>query len=113
MSSRTRCSFWRHMAIVSSPMTVAATAGRASLGTATTWTPMPMTSRSLCRNWIPANARLMTAAMRDTQDFWATFMLPDDRLQITSLLARAANMVKDDEARKYLAAFAATLTAAK
>ena len=61
----------------------------------------------------PANARLMTAAMRDTQDFWATFMLPDDRLQITSLLARAANMVKDDEARKYLAAFAATLTAAK
>jgi hypothetical protein len=55
----------------------------------------------------------MTAAMRDTQDFWATFMLPDDRLQITSLLARATNMVKDDEARKYLAAFAATLTAAK
>jgi len=51
--------------------------------------------------------------MRDTQDFWATFMLPDDRLQITSLLARATNMVKDDEARKYLAAFAATLTAAK
>jgi hypothetical protein len=60
-----------------------------------------------------ANARLMTAAMSDTQDFWATFILPDDRMAIISLLARATNMVTDDRARKNLTAFAATLTAAK
>jgi hypothetical protein len=55
----------------------------------------------------------MTAAMRDTRDFWATFILPSDRTQIINQLARAANMVKDDEARQNFTAFAATLAAAK
>jgi hypothetical protein len=60
----------------------------------------------------PANARLITAAMRDNADFWASFILPDDRTQIIGLLAKATKMVGDEEARNNLTAFAATLAAA-
>ena len=41
MRAKTRCSFWRRMAIAASPMIAAATADPASPGTATTWTPTP------------------------------------------------------------------------
>ena len=61
----------------------------------------------------PANARLMTAAMRDTRDVWASYILPDDRTQIINLLTRAANMAKDEEVKKNLTAFNAALAAAK
>ncbi|SHJ31393.1 hypothetical protein SAMN05444159_0279 [Bradyrhizobium lablabi] len=61
----------------------------------------------------PANARLITAAMRDNADFRASFILPDDRTQIIGLLAKATKMVGDEEARNNLTAFAATLAAAK
>ena len=37
--------FWPRAAIAASRTTAAATAGRASRGTATTWTPMPTISR--------------------------------------------------------------------
>jgi hypothetical protein len=61
----------------------------------------------------PANARLMTAAMRDTSDVWATFIAPEDRRHLADVLATAETMVTDDEANEDLAAFAATLAAAK
>ncbi len=33
----------------------------------------------------PDNARLMSAALRDTRDVWASYLLPDDRRQIPRL----------------------------
>jgi hypothetical protein len=68
---------------------------------------------SVAEGMRPANARLMTAAMRDTRDVWATYILPNDRTQIISLLKNATNVVKDDEVQKNLTTFAATLAAAK
>jgi len=61
----------------------------------------------------PDNARLMSAAIRDTRDIWAAYLLRDDRTKILSLLTRAKGMVGDDEVKANLAAFADTLTAAK
>ena len=46
MPGNRRCSFWRRTAIAASPTTGAGMAGRASRGTATTWTPTPTTWRS-------------------------------------------------------------------
>ena len=45
-AGKPRCSSWPPTATAASPTTVAATAVRASRGTATTWTPTPTTSRS-------------------------------------------------------------------
>lgn len=59
----------------------------------------------------PANARLITAAMRDAQDVWARFILPDDRPRIVTLLVKVRDMVKDDEVRKNLAVVADCLSA--
>jgi hypothetical protein len=61
----------------------------------------------------PDNARLMSGAMKDTRDIWATYLLRDDRMKILSLLTRAKGMVGDDEVKANLVAFADTLTAAK
>lgn len=59
----------------------------------------------------PANARLITAAIRDTRDVWARFILPEDRPRIITLLAKVRDIVKDDEARNNLAAAADRLAA--
>jgi hypothetical protein len=67
---------------------------------------------SLAQGMRPANSRLMTAAMRDTRDVWARFILPKDRTQIIGLVTKIAGMVKDDETQSNLADFAATLAAA-
>ena len=61
----------------------------------------------------PANARLITAALRDTRDALATFILPNDRTQIIGLLTKAANIVKDDEVQTNLTVFAGALATAK
>ena len=55
----------------------------------------------------------MTAAMRDTRDVWATFILPNDRTQIIGIAKKESGMVKDDETKNNLADIAATLAAAK
>ena len=54
--SRTRCSSWPRAATAASPMTAAATAARASPGTATTWIPMPTTWPSLSKQLDLKNA---------------------------------------------------------
>jgi hypothetical protein len=59
----------------------------------------------------PANARLITAAMRDTRDVWARFILPNDRSRLIALLARTQDKVKDDEVREALAVVADRLSA--
>jgi hypothetical protein len=59
----------------------------------------------------PANARLITAALRDTRDDWAKLILPDDRSRIIILVAKVQAMVKDDEVHNNLAVFADRLSA--
>jgi len=59
----------------------------------------------------PANARQITAAMRDTRDVLAKFVLPDDRSRIITLLVKVENIVNDDEVRDNLAVFADRLRA--
>jgi len=59
----------------------------------------------------PANARPITAAMRDTRDVWTRFILPNDRSRIITLLAKAQDMVGDYQVRENLAVFADRLSA--
>ncbi len=57
----------------------------------------------------PANARLVAAAIRDTRDLWASYLLPQDRAHLMKLLAGLPKPVSDDTARVDLAAFVAAL----
>jgi hypothetical protein len=50
----------------------------------------------------PANARLVSAAIRDTGPVWATAILPADRPIILATLSKAESAIKDDETRKNL-----------
>jgi hypothetical protein len=61
----------------------------------------------------PDNARLMSAALKDTRNVWATYLLLDDRKQIISYLAKAIGLVTDDEVKADLVAVSDTLAAAK
>ncbi len=61
----------------------------------------------------PANARLVSAAIRDTGAVWATAILPADRSTILATLAKADAAVKDDETRNNLSSIEALLTEAK
>lgn len=61
----------------------------------------------------PVNARLVTAALRDTRVVWARFILPEDRNRIVAMIRSDDPMpVKDDEVQRNLAALAAALAAA-
>jgi hypothetical protein len=61
----------------------------------------------------PANARLLSAAIRDTSDAWVAGILPGDRPTILGMLAKANDASKDDETRKNLAALGTALANAK
>jgi hypothetical protein len=61
----------------------------------------------------PDNARLISAALKDTRDVWATYLLADDRRQILSYLVRATQIVTDDEVKANLVAVGGTLSAVK
>jgi hypothetical protein len=61
----------------------------------------------------PANARLLSAAIRDTSDAWAASILPGGRPTILGMLAKASDASKDDETRKNLAALGTALANAK
>jgi hypothetical protein len=61
----------------------------------------------------PDNARLMGAALKDTRNVWATYLLLDDRQQIISYLAKAIGLVTDDEVKADLVAVSDALTAGK
>jgi hypothetical protein len=60
----------------------------------------------------PANARLVAAAIRDTREVWASFLLPKDRARVIEGLAFYQKQVADETARADLADFAAALQAA-
>src|SRR5262249_43830617 len=57
----------------------------------------------------PANACLISAAVRDTRDAWAMDIFPKDRPLILNQLAQAQKAADDDEVQKNLAAFADAL----
>ena len=59
----------------------------------------------------PANVRLVTAAIRDTREVWANFLLPQDRARVIELLAGLAERAPDETARIDIAAFTAALQA--
>src|ERR1700733_911664 len=61
----------------------------------------------------PANARLVSAAIRDTGAVWATAILPADRPTILAKLAKAEPAGKDDETVNNLSSIEALLTEAK
>ena len=60
-----------------------------------------------------ANARMLSAAIRDTGDVWVANIFPKDRPEIMREIDTAQKEVKDGESRKNLAAFGAALAAAK
>jgi len=61
----------------------------------------------------PANARLLSAAIRDTSEVWVVDIFPKDRPLILNQLAQAGKATDDGEAQKNLAAFGAALAGAK
>lgn len=61
----------------------------------------------------PANARLVSAAIRDTGAVWATDILPADRPTILATLDKAKSATTDEETRNNLSSFGALLTKAK
>ena len=60
-----------------------------------------------------ANARMLSAAIRDTGEVWVGNIFPKDRPEIMREIATAQREVKDSEAKKNLAALGAALSAAK
>jgi hypothetical protein len=61
----------------------------------------------------PANARLVTAAIRDTSEVWASHFLPADRAHVIAVLPNFAKRMPDETTRTDLAALLAALQAAK
>ena len=60
-----------------------------------------------------ANARMLSAAIRDTGDVWIQNLFAKDRPEIMREIGTAQKEVKDGETKKNLAAFGAALAAVK
>ena len=58
---------------------------------------------------LTANARMLSAAIRDTGEVWVGNIFPKDRSEIMQEIATAQREVKDGEAKKNLAALGAAL----
>ena len=58
---------------------------------------------------LTANARMLSAAIRDTGEVWVGNIFPKDRSEIMREIATAQREVKDGEAKKNLAALGAAL----
>ena len=58
-----------------------------------------------------ANARLISAAIRDTGAAWAAGILPADRSSTFDILVKVEAAIKDDETRNNLASFGGALLA--
>ena len=59
----------------------------------------------------PDNARLVAAAVRDTREVWANYLLPQDRSRVIEQVAAYSRQVGDETARTDLATFTAALQA--
>jgi hypothetical protein len=60
----------------------------------------------------PANVHLVTAAIRDTREVWASALLPQDRARVIEQLTGVATRASDEAARTDIAAFTAAVQAA-
>jgi hypothetical protein len=61
----------------------------------------------------PANARLVSAAIRDTGAVLSTAILPADRPTVIAVLDKARAAARDEETRRNLSAFASLMAKAK
>ena len=61
----------------------------------------------------PDNARLMSTALKDTRNVWASYLLLDDRKQVIGYLAKAIGLVTNDEVKADLVAVSDALTVGK
>ena len=61
----------------------------------------------------PANARLVSAALRDNGAVMATAILPADRPTVLAVLDKAQAAVTDEETRSNLSAFGNQMAKAK
>ena len=59
----------------------------------------------------PANARLVAAAISDTRDIWAGYLLPQDRPNVIKYITSLPEQIKDEKARTDLVAFSSALQA--
>jgi hypothetical protein len=59
----------------------------------------------------PANARLVTAAVRDTREIWASYFQPQDRTRVVEYIAGHDKQVPDEVTRADLATFTEALQA--
>jgi hypothetical protein len=59
----------------------------------------------------PANVRLVAAALRDTREIWASFILPKDRPRVIEGFTGYSKQVSDETARTDLLSFTAALQA--
>lgn len=67
---------------------------------------------SVTQGMKPANARLVSGALRDTRDTWALYIPPSDRGGIVGMLEKIPQTVDDREVQNNLTALAGALTAA-
>jgi hypothetical protein len=68
---------------------------------------------AIIRSTKPENARLVAAAINDTRDIWASYMLPQDRPDVIKYLTTIPGQVKDETARADLVSFTSALEAAE
>ena len=68
---------------------------------------------SIAHGMKPANARLLSAGIRDTRDVWASYIPPDDRAPIAELLKQISGKIGDARWRTILHAFAVVFVTAK
>jgi hypothetical protein len=68
---------------------------------------------SIAHGMKPVNARLLSAAIRDTRDVWATYIPPDDRALIADLLKEISGKIGDAEVENNLRVFAVVFGTAK
>jgi hypothetical protein len=61
----------------------------------------------------PSNARLLSAAIRDTRDVWAAYIPPDERVPIIDQLSLVSGKAGDAEAKKNLRMFADVFVVAR
>lgn len=68
---------------------------------------------SIAHGMKPANARLLSAALRDTRDVWASYIPPGDRAPIADLLKLISGKIGDAEVENNLHVFAVVFVTAK
>jgi hypothetical protein len=67
---------------------------------------------SVVQGMKPVNARLMTAALKDTSDIWSIFLQSEDRAEVMRVIRAVSGYITDAEVKANIASFGAVMTAA-